>query len=56
MVGINAQRIVAGVEDILASRNEPSKQDPTEPMGSYHHSIIRSGSDRELTVAFGAGS
>jgi len=56
MVGINAERIVAGMEDILASWDHSAMQDPTEPMGSHHRPIIRAGSDGELPISFGAGS
>jgi len=56
MVGINAQRIIAGMQDILASWDHTAMQGPTEPMGSHHHPIIRSGSDGELPISFGAGA
>jgi hypothetical protein len=56
MVGINAKRIVAGMENILAFWDQSAMQDPTEPMGSHHRPIIRAGSDGELPISFGAGA
>lgn len=56
MIGINAQRIVAAVQDMLASWDHSVMQDPTKAMGSYHFSTIQAGSDRKLPIPFGAGS
>jgi hypothetical protein len=56
MVGINAQRVVAAMQDMLASWDHSVTQDPTKAMGSHHFPTIQAGSDRELPIPFGAGS
>ena len=56
MIGINAQRIVAAMQDVFASWDYFVMQDPTKAMGSHHFPTIQAGSDRKLPIPFGAGS